>query len=260
MYLKLHQLVQSNISHVLVTIIKVSGSSPRNIASKMIVLKDSIMGSIGGGHLEYKVMELAKDLIQQRDSKCFSQEYSLGAKLGQCCGGSVEIMFEPSIDNSSSLIVFGAGHIGRELVLLMQDLQNKIFWLDNRENQFPTQEIANVEMILSDGPETEVSDLPIHSKVMILTHDHSLDFEILKNCLKSKFSYIGLIGSHTKWKTFSKKLLNQGFTQGDLDRVDCPAGIKFNDKRPKAVAIALASKLLLVESQKQNASLELGKI
>lgn len=254
MYLKLHQLAQSNESHVLVTIIKVSGSSPRDIASKMIVLEDSIIGSIGGGHLEFKAMELSRELIFKRKSKCLTKEFSLGAKLGQCCGGVVEIMFEPVIGNTSCLAVFGAGHIGKELVLLMKDLQNKVFWIDSREEQFVKESYENIEIIMSDGPETEVDQLPRDTKVMILTHDHSLDFEILKRCLKSNLSYIGLIGSRTKWNTFEKRLLNQGFTQEQLDRVDCPAGVKFDDKRPKAVAIALAAKLLLQESQKASPS------
>ncbi|MCO4783626.1 MAG: xanthine dehydrogenase accessory protein XdhC [Candidatus Cloacimonetes bacterium] len=254
MYLKLHQLAQNNESHVLVTIIRVNGSSPRNIASKMIVLRDSIIGSIGGGHLEFKAMELSRELIDTRNQACFTREFTLGAKLGQCCGGSVEIMFEPIIGSSSSLAVFGAGHIGKELVLLMKDLQNKIVWIDSREDQFFKENFSNVEKRLSDGAETEVDDLPARSKVIILTHDHGLDFEILKRCLKADLAYIGLIGSQTKWKTFTKRLLNQGFSQDQVDRVDCPAGIKFNDKRPKAVAIALAAKLLLQDSQNEKNS------
>lgn len=244
MYLKLHELTQNNISHVLITIIKVSGSSPRNIASKMIVLEDSIIGSIGGGHLEYKAIELSRLIIRDRKLKCFSKEFSLGAKLGQCCGGIVEIMFEPTIGNTACLAVFGAGHIGKELIFLMKDLQKRVYWIDSRQEQFVQEQIPNVEVILSDGPETEVDYLPPGTLVMILTHDHALDFEILKRCLKVNLSYIGLIGSKTKWKTFEKRLLNQGFSQEQIDRVDCPAGIKFDDKRPKAVAIALAAKLL----------------
>ncbi|PCJ21145.1 MAG: xanthine dehydrogenase accessory protein XdhC [Candidatus Cloacimonadota bacterium] len=247
MYLRLHQLNEEKVSHVLLTIVKVTGSSPRNIASKMIVLKDSIIGSIGGGHLEYKAMKISREALLSKDSKCFLRDFTLGAKLGQCCGGKVEIMFEPFISSHSALIIFGAGHIGKELVFLMKDLQNKIYWVDSRENQFPQDSLSNVEMILSDGPETEIDNLPSDSKILILTHNHALDFEILKRCLRAKCSYIGLIGSNTKWKTFKSRLLNQGFNESDLKRVDCPAGYKCSDKRPKAVAISLASKLLMLE-------------
>ena len=89
----LDALLTDNQSVVVITQIKVTGSAPRETGAKMLVTSDSSYLSIGGGHLEYRAIELARNMLDEQCSQSV-QQFSLGAALGQCCGGAVTLLFE----------------------------------------------------------------------------------------------------------------------------------------------------------------------
>ena len=81
----------------LVMIANARGSSPRDAGAFMIIDEDDFIGTIGGGALEYKAIELARSLIVQSPETAFKRhwrDYALGPNLGQCCGGHVTLLFE----------------------------------------------------------------------------------------------------------------------------------------------------------------------
>ncbi len=82
---------------VLITVARVDGSAPREAGTKMLVKRDAISQTIGGGHLEWKAIDIARRLL--RDSSCIPhprqlERIALGPALGQCCGGAVVLSFE----------------------------------------------------------------------------------------------------------------------------------------------------------------------
>ena len=82
---------------VLVTVAGIRGSAPREVGAKMIVTEDATVGTIGGGQLEFQCTRLACDMLGDDDA--FSlHKFPLGASMGQCCGGVVDILFEPIAD------------------------------------------------------------------------------------------------------------------------------------------------------------------
>jgi xanthine dehydrogenase accessory factor len=91
----LAELQQKGEACVLVTIIEERGSTPRNSGSKMVVTAERIFETIGGGHLEYKAMEMAREMLASRSQDTRLERFSLGASLGQCCGGATVLLFEP---------------------------------------------------------------------------------------------------------------------------------------------------------------------
>ena len=107
---------------VLVTIIEERGSTPRNAGSKMVVSAERIYDTIGGGHLEYKAMEIAREMLASGSQQTRLERFSLGASLGQCCGGVNVLLFEPMGQPQAQIAVFGAGHVGRALVPLLASL------------------------------------------------------------------------------------------------------------------------------------------
>ena len=78
---------------VLVTVAGIRGSAPREIGAKMIVTRTETIGTIGGGQLEYQCTRIAVGLLDVAEMSLRS--FPLGASMGQCCGGVVEILFEP---------------------------------------------------------------------------------------------------------------------------------------------------------------------
>ncbi|MGF6767312.1 xanthine dehydrogenase accessory factor [Paraburkholderia sp. GAS33] len=93
----LQQLLAHGDAAVLVTVARVEGSAPREAGTKMIVTRDSARHTIGGGHLEWKAIESARQVLKEgmRMSHMRRLErFALGPSLGQCCGGAVVLAFE----------------------------------------------------------------------------------------------------------------------------------------------------------------------
>ena len=228
----------------LVTVTKVLGSAPCKIASKMIVTKQKeIFGTIGGGKLEFKVIDEAIIAIKENKIKEFS--YTLGPEFEQCCGGKVELIIEP-MNKTPELYVFGAGHIGVELCNILKDTPFNINLFDIRENWKENLTIdknitfSNIDFDLY----KQTINWGENCYVVIMTHDHKLDFEITALALHSKTKYIGLIGSKTKKNKFNNMLRNElNFKEG-ISPVHCPVGLNLGGNTPKEIAISVAAELL----------------
>ena len=228
----------------LITITKVLGSAPCKVASKMIVTKQKeIFGTIGGGKLEFQVIDEAVIAINENKIKEFA--YTLGPEFEQCCGGKVELIIEP-MNQTPELFLFGAGHIGVEICHILKDTPFNITLLDTRENWENSINI-NKSITFSD------IDFDLYKQhinwdpncyVVIMTHDHKLDFEITALALHSKTKYIGLIGSKTKKNKFNNMLRNELNFEAGISPVHCPVGLDLGGHTPKEIAISIAAELL----------------
>jgi len=192
----LAELQQQGEPCVLVTIIEERGSTPRNAGSKMVVSRERLYDTIGGGHLEYKAQKIAREMLENRVRETRLERFSLGASLGQCCGGATVLLFEPMGQPQAHIAVFGAGHVGRALVPLLASLPCKVRWIDSRESEFPAQIPAGVEKVVNDEVVDEVENMPAGSYFIVMTHNHQLDLELTAAILsRGDFTYYGLIGS-----------------------------------------------------------------
>jgi xanthine dehydrogenase accessory factor len=107
---------------VIVTVAGVRGSAPREIGAKMLVTASETIGTIGGGQLEYQCTRLAVERLD-RDSSIELERFPLGAAMGQCCGGVVEILFETVADGLPAwLRTLGGLHGQRTPAMLVTDL------------------------------------------------------------------------------------------------------------------------------------------
>jgi xanthine dehydrogenase accessory factor len=231
---------------VLVTIIEERGSTPRNSGSKMVVTAERIFETIGGGHLEFKAMEIAREMLENRSQDTRLERFSLGASLGQCCGGATVLLFEPMGQPQAHIAVFGAGHVGRALVPLLASLPCKVRWIDSRENEFPEQIPAGVEKVVNEEVIDEIENMPKGSYFIVMTHNHQLDLELTAEILKrNDFAYFGLIGSKTKRVKFEHRLRERGFASETVQRMRCPMGIgEVKGKLPVEIAISIAGEVV----------------
>jgi len=240
---------QDGAPYVLVTVISTAGSAPREAGSKMVITDAQSVDTIGGGHLEFDAIKTARELLSNSASKSANTEirsYPLSSKLGQCCGGAVKLLFEVCNRHAQHLAIFGAGHVAKALVPLLAQLPVRISWIDSREALFPHPLPANVKMVVDQAPETEVRSLEENTWLIILTHDHQLDYRITEQALKSPaLPFVGLIGSQTKAKRFVTKLEHRGFNSADLARLVSPIGDpSVPGKRPIEVAVSIASQVI----------------
>ena len=333
-YEGLAQHQQQGVAHVLATIVAVNGSAPRALQAKMVITVDSICDTLGGGGLEHDVIATARQLLSGelvhsiannaavkkplvkknsdqtdkpvRREAVYSKHYPLGAKLGQCCGGSVTVMFESfNINKPMSLLVFGAGHVAGALMTLLSELPCQVDWVDNRSEMFDryrlsknslplhglpenslsgddsdNQETSQIDVLTASQVNSQSADegycLPAHIRphiteepidfmhshgqgryVLVMTHDHSLDFELVRAAIdinkatqdqrddpSTTISYIGCIGSETKAKRFQDRLLKRGYSDEALQPLIMPIGLEIGGKEPMAVAVSIAAQIL----------------
>ena len=228
----------------LVTVTKVLGSAPCKVASKMIVTKQKeIFGTIGGGKLEFQVIDEAEIAINENKIKEFS--YTLGPEFEQCCGGKVELIIEP-MNQTPELYLFGAGHIGVEICTILKDTPFNITLLDTRKNWRNTIDIDKSITYVDIDFDLYKQHINWGSNcyVVIMTHDHKLDFEITALALHSETNYIGLIGSKTKKNKFNNMLRNELNFEAGISSVHCPIGLNIGGHTPKEIAISVAAELL----------------
>lgn len=242
----LAELQQRGEPSVLVTIIEERGSTPRNAGSKMVVTAERICETIGGGHLEFKAMAIAREMLASGSRDTRLERFSLGASLGQCCGGATVLLFEPMDQPQAQIALFGAGHVGRALAPLLASLPCKVRWIDSRESEFPEQVPAGVEKVVNDEVVDEVDALPSGSYFIVMTHNHQLDLELTAAILKrNDFAYFGLIGSRTKRVKFEHRLRERGFASETVQRMRCPMGLaEVKGKLPVEIAISIAGEII----------------
>ncbi len=256
----------------LVTIIAADGSTPREAGAWMLVTPLGFHGSIGGGTLEWHAMAEAQSLLGKPATHKTIRKH-LGPDLGQCCGGRVDLKIE-SFDQSSFALVqeraenfaevlrhihlWGAGHVGRALVLALAPLPFKISWWDSRPNAFPAVVPQTVTCRSGAPPEMEPDAF-----VLVMSHSHALDFEIVDVALRNTgFPFVGLIGSQTKATRFRKRLSEAGL---DPARLTCPIGVStLKSKHPAAIAAGVAVQLLeqdeLLRTQELDSEIPLNAI
>jgi xanthine dehydrogenase accessory factor len=232
---------------VLVTVVRAEGSTPREAGAKMVVAEEGFRGSIGGGHLELKALEIARELLAAGGAGApLLRDFPLGPSLGQCCGGAATLLFEAVVPAAWDVAVFGAGHVGKALVKLLADLPCRVAWIDARPGEFPEALPPRVRRVVPESPAEAVADLPGGCDVVVMTHSHALDQEVVEAALRrGQHRYLGLIGSGTKRARCVARLEAKGFTAEQVARLTCPIGVPgATGKLPAEIAVAVAAQLL----------------
>lgn len=289
---------------VLVTVLDVRGSAPREAGARMVVRPGGgFHGTIGGGRLEWQALARAQSLFVADAAEPFStRSFALGPELGQCCGGRVILGFEiftaerlaeaeafadleakggfvttaeivpgevprravVAADgvqtglagqllrerfgaDETELLLFGAGHVGRALVLALAPLSFGIRWIDPRADAFPRHVPRNVTCQCLDRPAETLATAPDGAFVLVMTHSHALDQDITQAALAAdRFAYVGLIGSETKRARFVSRMRTAGVTETAMSELVCPIGIDgIRSKEPAALAASVAAQLLM---------------
>jgi len=246
----------------LVVVTEVKGSGPRESGARMIVglgagsRPELVFGTIGGGNLEHLAIERCGELLAQGRALSESGAYPLSEKAGQCCGGEVTLFFETFPWSRRRIVVFGAGHVAQAIGGLAAYLSADLQLIDGREQAEirPTlPKSPPYEVLCVDHPEEEIGGLPDEAMVLVMTHSHALDLEVVARAIRRDFAYLGLIGSDRKWDRFRKRLVERGFSEAQIGKVRCPIGISKHSKEPTAIAISVAAELLEVMQRSSDA-------
>lgn len=251
----------------------VRGSSPREAGAFMLIAGDAVIGTIGGGALEYMVIDRARQVL--RDGvPADVMDIPLGPEIGQCCGGRVEVSLRPVLDGAPLLrrleaqeaarpdvYLFGAGHVGQALARALAPLPVKLHVIDTRPDELAGLP-EDIDARALAMPEAAVRSAPKGSSYVILTHDHALDFLIAAEALKRDDApYVGMVGSRTKRAKFRSWYLSEaGGDDAALERLVLPIGGKafpdgIGDKRPEVIAVLAAAEILVQISNREVSAL-----
>ena len=257
---------------VLVRVVEAKGSTPRDTDAWMLVSGSGTFGTIGGGRLELEAIDQARAVLAGAEAAPLA--LPLGPAIGQCCGGHVTLSFEiipPARFSETEALVqaedaadpevwlFGGGHVGRALAAALLLLPVKVHVAETRADELAlTPEGAARH--LTALPESLVANVAPGSAVIVLTHDHALDFLIVSAALaRDDLAQVGMIGSDTKRMTFEHQYVREGGDRERLARLTCPIGRKLADKRPEVIAATVAADIIAAlvdwrDSRRQDAS------
>ncbi len=157
--------------------------------------------------------------------------------------GEAEERYAPP---TTPLLLFGAGHVGRALVLALAPLPFAVRWIDPRADWFPALTPANAQPVATLDPVAELNAAPPGAFVAVMTHSHPLDLDIVARALQlGHFPYVGLIGSATKRARFESRLRDLRVEAERIAGLVCPIGApRVRDKTPAVIAATVAAELL----------------
>ena len=241
----LYDKIEKNQSVALVTLIESSGATPRKAGTIMGVTKDEIIGTVGGGLIEFKVIELARQCIEKNENKYF--EFDLNGNgqnaIDMSCGGSVKGYIKTFKPNDRIVIV-GAGHIGRNLMSILKDSPFEIVVFDDRDENIEGVTVGDIETLIKNLPENP------DTYFVVVTKGHKSDFVALKNIFKKEFRYIGMVGSKNKVLETRKKLVEEGIEIPE-ERFFSPIGLDFSNGTPYEIAVEILAEILAVKNKKE---------
>lgn len=160
---------------------------------------------------------------------------------------------EPVNSVQTPLWIYGAGHVGRALVNVLEPLPDfEITWVDTARERFPTTIPQSVNVLPAQDIALTVRHAPSDAIHLVLTYSHAIDLELCHQLLTHGFAFAGLIGSKTKWARFGSRLEMLGHSKAQISRITCPIGDPNLGKHPQEIAVGVATSLM---SRRSTASL-----
>jgi xanthine dehydrogenase accessory factor len=235
----------------LATVVHTQGSMPRHAGSKLLIRADrSIVGTIGGGAMEARVIDAALEVIATGESRLETYELNtLEAGDPGICGGSAQIFIEP-IGGPPTLLVIGAGHCGVELANLGKWLKYRVILADDREAYCNETNAPGLDeyVICPPGEITDHVTVDRRTYVAAVTRGLPVDRDLIPALLKTDAAYIGLIGSRRRWALTVQALkTDYGLTERDLERVHAPIGLEIEAETPREIAVSIMAEIIMTQ-------------
>lgn len=251
-YQALSELEKTNQPAALCTVTKSEGSTPRHVGSKMLVYPDGkFIGTVGGGDLEHRVLDEAWMALSDGQPRYL--HYNMADPLRGdpgVCGGQVEVFVEPILP-PPTLVVIGAGHVGKAVVHLAKWLGFRVIVSDDRA-EFCTPEATPgadeyhpVEM----GKLADQIKITKRTFLAVTSRGSGVDAHGLPRLLESDAAYIGVIGSKRRWATTVKALREKGVKDELIANVHSPMGLELQAETPEEIAVSIMAEVLMVRDK-----------
>jgi xanthine dehydrogenase accessory factor len=254
---KLNESLKNNRSVATVTIVESSDFTPRGTGSMMLVDEEGVIleGTIGGGLIEETARQDAVNCLLRNESKLISYTLNENSKndnaLPMACGGNASL-FIKVYNSQDKLIIAGGGHIAVKLAAMAHILGYSISILDNREERLNDQLFPQVDNLILGNIADTIKDISIdkNTYIIIVTHGHKFDQDVLEAVIESKARYIGMIGSKKKVNTVFKSLLEKGYDKEKISKVYSPIGLDLGGETPEEISLSILAEMQAVKYAK----------
>ncbi|CTP83935.1 xanthine dehydrogenase accessory protein xdhc [Xanthomonas translucens pv. poae] len=153
------------------------------------------------------------------------------------------LLAQPIGPRCTPLYLFGAGHVGIAIARALHGLPFALAWSDPRADLAAA---AGAEHLQEAALLARAAAAPAAAMLLILTHDHALDYRLTAAALRGQAGFVGLIGSASKRARFLSRLRHDGLGEAAQARLTCPIGLPGIDgKAPAVIALAVAAQVLL---------------
>lgn len=233
---------------VLATVIESVGSAPRAAGARMLIRSNgSLVGTVGGGAIEKIVEDEALNLMGTATSKIIKHNLK---DIGMECGGGMSVFLEP-VNPMAQLFIFGAGHIGAVLSQIGKLLDFNVTVIDNRPEYADAAKLPSADNVIADDYSAAMEKLAftLNTYVVILTHMHAHDFEVLEKCIAQPHRYVGMIGSKKKVATCMKQLRENGVSEDAITAIHAPVGVDIAANTPAEIAVSIVAEIVQVRSR-----------
>jgi xanthine dehydrogenase accessory factor len=249
-------------SVALATIVKATGSTPRQAGTKMLIYTDgSIVDTIGGGSLEANVIAEAQASLAEGKPRLVRYELR-DSEVGDpgICGGEAEI-FVDVINPRPTVLIVGAGHVGRSVAVLSSFLGLRTVVLDDRAEFANEERLPQADEIIVGDIVEELARFNINSQthIVIVTRGHEHDRDALCQLVSSPAAYIGMIGSQRKVKMVFDELQKDGIAEEALAAVHAPIGLDINAETPEEIALSIMAEIVMVRRGGQGDLMRIGE-
>ncbi len=262
-YEEFASLCAAGVPIALVTVVGCQGSTPRGMGAAMAVKADgSIVGTIGGGELELRAIEQAQAALRDHRPRRLHYDFSgridqnPARNLGMACAGTVDLFVQPSAAGPS-LTICGAGHVSMALAPMAMQAGFQVTVIDNRPGR-PDPSDYNEYTRLVSGPYAEcLPELEFDAEntyLVIVTHGHAHDSEVLAACLHQPWRYLGMIGSRAKVAQVFGDLGKTAEARELLARVHAPIGLDLGGRSPAEIAVSILAEMVAVRHGRQDVS------
>ncbi len=242
----LNQAVSAGQPVVLCTVVNTKGAVPRHAGTKMLVYADGrIAGTVGGGEVENQVRAEALESLKDGRTRFLSYDM-IDIEKGDVgvCGGTVTVFVEPYL-RPPTVVVVGAGHVGRSVVHLARWLDYRVVVVDDRADLCTPEATPGADVYLP----IKMSEIPEHIEIdsqtylVLVTRGVEVDVEGLPTLFKTDPAYFGLIGSRKRWAHCQKKLREAGVSEADIERIKSPIGLFIHAETPDEIAVSIMAEI-----------------
>ncbi|GAB4464732.1 MAG: XdhC/CoxI family protein [Anaerolineae bacterium] len=234
---------------VLATVVRTRGAVPRRAGTHMLIYEDGrFLGTIGGGEMERRVIQEARNAIETGEGSLFAYDF-VDPEAGDVgvCGGTMEVYVEPLLPEPT-VVVIGCGHVGKAVATLAKWAGFRVVVTDDRA------EFCNPDFIPDADVYLPVPTADVHTHIpknrwtyiAALTRGSQVDQELLPPLLDSPVPYIGCIGSRRRWAVTAEALRERGVTEAQLARVHSPIGLELNAETPEEIAVSIVAEIIMV--------------